>query len=93
MDTKRILTFEEFQEIEKLVNKAIYALNKEAADPFIKRLEFMRVTLNIGAPQSNIVGELVAYTKAASGQVKDKEHWIRAVNQSLYKLKSSTLLD
>ncbi|MMZ60551.1 Sporulation-specific extracellular nuclease precursor [compost metagenome] len=29
----------------------------------------------------------------ASGQVKDKEHWIFAVNQSLYKLKSNTLLD
>ncbi|URJ45470.3 hypothetical protein MF628_005299 [Paenibacillus polymyxa] len=42
---------------------------------------------------SLIVGELVAYTKTASGQVKDKEHWIRAVNQSLYKLNSNTLLD
>ncbi|QNR65304.1 hypothetical protein IAQ67_15500 [Paenibacillus peoriae] len=93
MHTKRNLTIEEFQEIKELVNKAIYAINKEAANPFIKRLEFMRVTLTIGAPQSNIVGELVAYTKAASGQVKDKEHWIRAVNQSLYKLNSNTLLD
>lgn len=86
MESKRKLTDEELGEIEGLVNKAITAINKEAAAPFIKRLEFIRVTLTIEAPQNIIFAELVAYTKAASGQVKEKEHWIRAVNQSLYKL-------
>lgn len=86
MNLKRKLTIEEFREIEGLVNKAITAINKETATPFIKRLEFMGETLTIEAPQSIIFAELVAYTKAASGQVKDKEHWISAVNQSLFKL-------
>ncbi|BFH60322.1 hypothetical protein [Paenibacillus azoreducens] len=86
MESKRKLTNEECREIEGLINNAITAINKEAAAPFIKRLEFMRETLTIEAPQKNIFAELVAYTKAASGQVKEKEHWISAVNQSLYKL-------
>lgn len=86
MGSKRKLTNEEFREIEGLVNKAITAINKEAAAPFIKRLEFMRGTLTLEAPQNNIFAELVAYTKAASGQVKEKEHRISTVNQSLYKL-------
>ncbi|MDR9857314.1 hypothetical protein RJP21_27335 [Paenibacillus sp. VCA1] len=86
MESKRKITDEELGEIEGLVNKAIMAINKEAAVPFIRRLEFMTETLSIQAPQKNIFAELVAYTKAASGQVKEKEHWISAVNQSLYKL-------
>lgn len=87
MELKRKLTDEEISEIEMLVNKAINARNKELAVPFINRLEFMKETLDIEAPQSNIFAELVAYVKTASGQVKEKEHWIIAVNQSLYKLK------
>ncbi|WP_339323462.1 hypothetical protein [Paenibacillus sp. FSL W8-0194] len=86
MESKRKLTDEELGEIEGLVNKAIMAINKEAAAPFIRRLEFMKETLSIEAPQKNIFAELIAYTKAASGQVKEKEHWISVVNQSLYKL-------
>lgn len=88
MESKREFTSEEISEIEMLVNKAIAASNKEIAKPFINRLEFMHSTLNIEAPKDNIFAELVAYVKVASGQVQEKQHWVNAVNQSLYKLKT-----
>lgn len=87
MEHKRKLTDEEISEIEVLVSKAINAWNKEQAHPFIEQLEFIKRTIDVAAPQSNIFAELVAYVKTASGQVKEKEHWINAVKQSLYKLK------
>lgn len=84
------LTFEEFKEIESLVNKAVNAWNKKDAEPHIKRLTFMRNILNIEPYKSVVLGELIAHATSASGQVRDKNHWLDAVNQSLYKLEPST---
>lgn len=80
------LTSEEFKEIESLVQKAVSTSNKKSAKPFIDRLNFMKNTVNIQPYERIVFGELVSYTTAASGQVRDKQHWMNAVNQSLYKL-------
>ena len=90
MGTKGKLTDEEFEEIKILVNKAVDASNKKSAEPFIKRLDFMQKTLYIEAYKKNVLGELVSYVKTASGQVSNKEHWMDAVTQSLYKLEPSS---
>lgn len=47
----------------------------------------MKSTLKIEENRSYIFSELIAYVKNASGQVNEKEHWVSAVKQSLYKLK------
>ncbi|MNI42551.1 hypothetical protein D3C73_968500 [compost metagenome] len=80
------LTVKEFEEIKMLADKAVDASNKKLAEPFIKRLDFMQRTLNIEQYKKYVFGELVSCVKAASGQVKDKGHWLDAVTQSLYKL-------
>lgn len=80
------LTNEEFEKIESLVQRAVNASNKKEAKPFIDRLSFMKNTLNMQPYKRIVFGELVSYTTAASGQVRDKQHWLNAVNQSLYKL-------
>ncbi len=87
MENERRLTSEEYEKIEMLVNGAIMAGNKKEANTYINRLEFMKGTLKIGTNSSYILSELIAYTKDASGQVSEKEHWIGAVKLSLYKLK------
>ena len=89
MGTEGKLTIIEFEEIMALVEKALYASNKKSAEQYIKRLYFMKGTLNIEPKELIIYGELVSYVSAASGQVRDKRHWINAINQSVFKLKPS----
>ncbi|MDT3698371.1 MAG: hypothetical protein RO469_02990 [Thermincola sp.] len=84
------LTGKEFEEIKILADKAINANNKKSAEPFINRLDFMQRNLDIEPHKRNVLAELVSYVSAASGQVKDKEHWMGAVNQSLFKLEPSS---
>lgn len=81
------LTSEEFEKIESLVQQAVNAVNKKEAKPLIDRLNFMKNTLSMQPYERIVFGELISYTSAASGQVRDKQHWINAINQSLYKLK------
>lgn len=81
------LTSEEFEKIESLVQQAVNANNKKEAKPFRDRLNFMKNALTMQPYERIVFSELVAYTTAASGQVRDKQHWLNAVNQSLYKLK------
>ncbi len=84
------LTGKEFEEIKMLADKAVSANNKKSAEPFIKRLDFMQRTLDIEPYKRYVLVELVSNVSAASGRVRDKEHWIGAVNQSLFKLEPST---
>ncbi|WP_425803413.1 hypothetical protein ACHOLT_17880 [Desulfitobacterium sp. Sab5] len=84
------LTGKEFEEIKMLADKAVSAHNKKSAEPFIKRLDFMRRTLDIEPYKRYVLAELVFNVSAASGRVRDREHWIGAVNQSLFKLEPST---
>lgn len=72
------LTGKEFEEIKMLADKAVSANNKKSAESFINRLDFMQRTLDIEPYKRNVL--------AATGQVRDKEHWMDAVNQSLFKL-------
>ena len=74
------------KELRELVDAVIYAPTKKDAKDPVSRLEFMasRITSDIGGYLSEKLGEVVIYAKEASGQVKDKEHWISNVNRSWY---------
>lgn len=84
------LTGKEFEEIKMLAYKVVSANNKKSAEPFVNRLDFMQRTLDIEPYKRNVLAELVSYVSAASGRVRDKEHWMSAVNQSLFKLEPSS---
>ncbi|TWH59618.1 hypothetical protein DesLBE_4014 [Desulfitobacterium sp. LBE] len=90
MGNREQLTGKEFKEIKMLADKAVSANNKKSAELFIKRLDFMQRTLDIEPYKRNVLAELISYVRAASGRVSDKEHWIDAMNQSLFKLEPST---
>ncbi|EHL04716.1 hypothetical protein HMPREF0322_04617 [Desulfitobacterium hafniense DP7] len=90
MESGEKLTGEEFEEIKMLTNKAVSANNKKSAQVFVNRLDFMKRTLDIEPYKRIVLAELVSYVIAASGQVKDKGHWMGAVNQSLFKLEPSS---
>jgi hypothetical protein len=82
------LSDEEMAKIEALVQKAITANNKKSATIYINQLELIQSTTDMEPYMKGVFCELVSYVKTASGQVREKEHWIQAVNQSIYKLKS-----
>jgi len=78
------------EELRKLVEAVIYApTKKEAKDP-IKRLEFMasQMKSSLDGYLSGKLKKVVNYAIEASGQVKNKEHWISNMEESWYILKS-----
>lgn len=70
-------TEEEFENIKRLVDSAIYALNKKEANVYISKLKFCGYSI-IGNTK-NIFSVLVSYVENASGRVSDKERKISFV--------------
>lgn len=50
----------------------------------------MKRTLGIEPYKRIVLAELVSCVSATSGRVRDKGHWMGAVNQSLFKLEPSS---
>ncbi|GGG07032.1 hypothetical protein GCM10010912_59600 [Paenibacillus albidus] len=74
--------------IERLFEAAIIASNKATAKSFLRHIRSLEVSLNLTPYQRIVFNEFLAYAENASGQVKEKEHWKAAAEQSLYKLTS-----
>lgn len=83
---KTCIEEDKFEEIKQLVNKAVSASSKKAAEPYIKRLEFISNFGGYVGSANNILGELVASVKTASGNVADKNRYLDFVWCDLYKL-------
>lgn len=83
---KEKLTLQEYQEIKQLVDNALYAPNKKEAQKYITQIQSYRY--NLCGNADNILSELISYAESASGQVKDKQHWIDCVKNRLYVLGS-----
>jgi len=85
----------ELSELRELVELVIYSHSKRDAQPYISRLEFLasQVKSGIDSYLSGKVSEVVSYAKQASGQVKDKQHWISCMEASWYVLESDALDD
>lgn len=81
---KEKLTKEEYEEIEQLVDCALYAPNKKEAQKYINRMQSYEYSLWGNA--SNILGELICCVKDASGRVSDKERKSYFVKSKLYVL-------
>jgi len=82
------LTAQEFKEIERLVSCATSAWTKKDAEQHIKRLKFMCGTngAKLEPYARNVFRELIGSVQAASGKVREKDHWLGVVDQDLYKL-------
>ncbi|MFV2044836.1 MAG: hypothetical protein ACC700_16570, partial [Anaerolineales bacterium] len=74
------------EKLRELVDAVIYAPTKKDAKDPIRRLEFMasHIKGDIDGCLSGKLSEVVSYAKEASGQVRNKEHWISNVKQSWY---------
>ena len=77
---------EKFEEIRQLAERAVSAYSKNDAAPYIRRLEFISNSSGYSGSANNILGELVASVKAASGNISDKDSRLYYVRCDLYKL-------
>ncbi len=85
MIVKTKLTQAEYDEIEDLVNRALVVPNKTVAKKYTDRLAFLARWFE--GPAHNIINELCASVKAASGRVADKEHKEYFCKMDLFKLR------
>ena len=74
------------EKLRELVDAVMYAPTKKDAKDLIRRLEFMasHMKSDLDGYLSGKLSEVVSYAKEASGQVRNKEHWISNVEQSWY---------
>ena len=75
-----------YDEVERLVKQVLEAPSKNAAKPYVDRLDFLRGCGNYGGATNHIFSELVSSVKSASGRVSDKERLCYFARQDLYKL-------
>ena len=86
----RKLTREEFAKIESLFGKATTAHNKNSAKPSIDELQHLsnRLRYEILGNVHFMLSELISSIISASGQVREKAHWLSVAQQLLYKLEN-----
>jgi hypothetical protein len=74
------------KDLRKAVEELVYSSTKSTAKAPASHLEYLvsNVSGNLEPYFFEKLREVVIYAKEASGQVKNKEHWINNVNQSWY---------
>lgn len=80
------ITQDTYDEVSRIVECALSADTKKQAEPFTKRLEFLRPSGGYGGYANCVFGDLIASTKHASGKVADKERLSSFARADLYKL-------
>ena len=72
--------------LRELVDAVMYSPTKKDAKDLVRRLEFMasQLSRDLDGYLSGKLDEAVSYAKEASGQVRNKEHWISNVERSWY---------
>ena len=83
---KTAITQNTYDEVSRLVECALNADTKKQAEPFTKRLEFLRSPSGYGGYVNCVFGDLISSTKRASGKVADKERLSSFARTDLYKL-------
>jgi len=83
---KTAITQNTYDEVSRLVECALSADTKKQAEPFTKRLEFLRSSGGYEGYVNCVFGDLIASTKRASGKVADKERLSSFARTDLYKL-------
>ncbi|GIK24694.1 MAG: hypothetical protein BroJett006_09400 [Betaproteobacteria bacterium] len=80
------LSKQELTELRVLVDEVIYSRSKAEAKGPVRRLESRAAQLSsqLDSYLYGKLGEIIAYAKDASGQPRNKEHWIVCVEQCWY---------
>ena len=73
-------------ELKDMIEMVAYASTKNDAKTLVRKLEFKASSLrNEIEPYSyGKLKETINYAKSASGQVKDKEHWVSCMESAWY---------
>lgn len=84
----------DIEKIRDLVDRATSARNKAEAKPYIQRLRMLCFSANLNRDTrldpytSGVFSSLLSSLEAASGQVRNKNHWMGCVEQDIYKLET-----
>jgi len=77
-----------FLKIKKLSYEAVASyLTKPKAKPYVEQLDFLRSDLPNEPLIKSIFDKLVGSVDAATGQIRDKQHWLYFVERNLHLLK------
>jgi len=78
-----------YSKIKDLANDAVESyLTKQEAKPYVDQLIFLRYQLPNDPLLRGTFDKLVGSVEAASGQGRDKQHWLMYVSQNLIQLES-----
>jgi len=73
-----------FSEIKRLSYEAVASyLTKPKAKPYVQQLNLLRYRLPQKQPFVSIFDKLVGSVDAATGQIRDKQHWLYFVERHL----------
>ena len=73
---------EDLSNLKSLFEQAEFASTKSDAAKSVKQLEFACSTLKLDPYPRTKLSEAINYAKQASGQVKDKEHWVSCMKDA-----------
>ena len=84
------MNMEQLKDIRKLIELVIHARIKADAKPHVNRLDFavLHVKPTLDPYFAGKLREAATYAKEASGQVRNKEHWISCMERSWYVFES-----
>jgi len=80
----------QLEEIRQLIERVIHSRTKAEAKPLTNRLDFAvsNVKSTLDPYFAGKLGDAATYAKEASGQVRDKQHWISCMENSWYVFES-----
>ncbi len=76
-------------ELKELLYEDVDASSKAEAKPVLRHLQFKASMLNVDAYTKEKLNKAIDYASKASGQVRNKDHWIQAMERSWYVFESN----
>ena len=80
----------DLEELENLLNQVAFASSKKEAEAHVRRLEFLAsgVRSEVSGYTAGKLDQAIIHAKAASGQVKNKDHQLHIMRNAWYIFKS-----
>ncbi|MCC8019180.1 MAG: hypothetical protein LIO85_05350 [Rikenellaceae bacterium] len=83
MEPKDKISKQQFEEIKDLFDRVIWSSSKKVVEADIAKLRFKSYGLSISAKR--LFRDVVDYATTASGQPRDKQHWVSCAESSLWR--------
>ena len=77
-------------ELDKLLNQVAFSSSKKEAERHVRRLEFLAAGVRsaVSGYTAGKLDQAIIHAKAASGQVKNKDHQLQRMRNAWYMFKS-----